>query len=161
MSSAKPSHITSLLRGDLSDRLAATLNKPAKRSRFDETPGVDVRVFYWTGAPDMEAPDEQQNRIKILASGNPACPRRHVPFSVRRNLGGDLPDVRLRLSKRRGSRTGIQGRQAAIYLFALRQPDAEHVRRATGAARRDGILRRDSQRHVRRVCCAGIPTQGR
>ena len=67
---------------------------------------------------------------------------RHAAFGLRRDLRGDLPDPGLRLRHRRGRRSPFQGRGARLHLFALRQPDRRHVRKAhVRAGRRRGCAR--------------------
>ena len=87
---------------------------------------------------------------------------RPVAQQLRRDVGGAVPDVGLRLFERRGGRGHLQGRERPLPVFALRQSHRHHVREPAGGARRRRGLPRHLDRHVGGVLrAAGAPEVGR
>src|SRR5262249_27829865 len=82
-----------------------------------------------------------------LPPRNPAGPCRYSSITVRRDLGGVVSYPRLRLFDRRGLRGTFLRQNPGLRLFALLQPNHEHVRTAHGRVRRSRSCAFDSNRY--------------
>ena len=118
-------------RGDLSDRLAATINKRAKRSKGG-TPASAAGVFAY-GAEGTRAE---------VGTRDPAGAWRDRSLASRRDQRGALPDLGLCLRHGRAGQRAHGGRRGGLRLRALRQSHHHHVRGSPRVDRGRGRLPR-------------------
>ena len=115
---------------------------------------MDARRGTWT--------DRSRRRrapTRKLAAADARRARRPAPQQLRRDVGGAVPDVGLRLFERRGSRGDVQGREHPLSVFALRQSHRHDVREPARRARGRGGLPRHLDRHVGGVLRAARAAQ--
>ena len=121
-----------LSRGHLSRPACSHVKQIAKRPGTRWAPAEHFRPGFLLGKGD---PDVRVRAAK-LPPRDPARACRHPALAVRRDLGGTLPHPGLRLRERPECGKALQERRAGLSVFALLQPDRDHVRAAHGRARR-------------------------
>ncbi len=128
-----PPATNGLSRGHLSRPACSHVKQLAKRPGTRE-PGRDI-----SPAGFLLAKGGRYARVvQDLPSRNPPGSCRHAALAVRRDLGGVVSHPRLRLPDGRGMRGPLLRQDPGLRLFALLEPDHEHVRTAHGGVRRCG-----------------------